>query len=150
MKKLVALIALIVGLVVGYIVGDLTPTEVVVAAPICAESVQQSSEIRDVYEAPSDEAPLITGSVPRPAEVTVTRTNVESPSPTIVAPTPEPTATTPPVDIVVTATPKNNNGHGNNIDGVDSSNPGKGKQHKADTDPTVDDEKTKKEKKEKK
>lgn len=35
---------------------------------------------------------------------------------------------------------KNNNGHGNNIDGVDSSNPGEG-DTKIDSDPTVDDEK---------
>jgi len=34
---------------------------------------------------------------------------------------------------------KSNNGHGNNADGVDSSNPGKSKQGQ-DTDPTVDDE----------
>ena len=35
--------------------------------------------------------------------------------------------------------PKSNNGHGNNVDGVDSSNPGNSKQGE-DTDPTVDDE----------
>ncbi|MCA9580876.1 MAG: hypothetical protein KC416_03720 [Myxococcales bacterium] len=35
---------------------------------------------------------------------------------------------------------KGNNGHGNNIDGVDVSNPGKSKEG-LDTDPTVDDEK---------
>lgn len=35
--------------------------------------------------------------------------------------------------------PKSNNGHGNNCDGVDSSNPGKSKQG-LDSDPTVDDE----------
>ena len=35
--------------------------------------------------------------------------------------------------------PKNNNGHGNNVDGVDSSNPGNSKIGE-DTDPTVDDE----------
>jgi hypothetical protein len=34
---------------------------------------------------------------------------------------------------------KNNNGHGNNLDGVDSSNPGKSKQGQ-DSDPHVDDE----------
>ncbi len=36
--------------------------------------------------------------------------------------------------------PKNNNGHGNNIDGVDASNPG-GSKTGEDSDPTVDDEK---------
>jgi hypothetical protein len=35
---------------------------------------------------------------------------------------------------------KTNNGHGNNIDGVDSSNPGKAPFINLDTDPTVDDE----------
>lgn len=35
---------------------------------------------------------------------------------------------------------KNNNGHGNNIDGVDSSNPGNAPFIDLDTDPTVDDE----------
>ena len=34
---------------------------------------------------------------------------------------------------------KNNNGHGNNLDGVDVSNPGKSKQGE-DSDPSVDDE----------
>ena len=34
---------------------------------------------------------------------------------------------------------KNNNGHGNNIDGVDMSNPGKSKKGK-DSDPNIDDE----------
>lgn len=38
--------------------------------------------------------------------------------------------------------PKNNNGHGNNNDGVDSSNPG-GSKEGEDSDPTVDDEKVK-------
>jgi len=33
-----------------------------------------------------------------------------------------------------------NNGHGNNVDGVDSSNPGSSPLHQTDTDPTVDDE----------
>ncbi|MDP4791588.1 MAG: hypothetical protein NWR21_06380 [Verrucomicrobiales bacterium] len=33
-----------------------------------------------------------------------------------------------------------NNGHGNNVDGVDSSNPGSSPLHETDTDPTVDDE----------
>ena len=37
---------------------------------------------------------------------------------------------------------KNNNGHGNNIDGVDSSNPGAGGPNKVDTSPEDDDEKT--------
>lgn len=37
---------------------------------------------------------------------------------------------------------KQNNGHGNNVDGVDSSNPGKSKQGQ-DSDPNVDDEKVK-------
>ncbi len=44
-------------------------------------------------------------------------------------------------DMVVLITfkdPKNNNGHGNNADGVDSSNPGNS--NKTDSDPTVDDE----------
>lgn len=36
---------------------------------------------------------------------------------------------------------KNNNGNGNNIDGVDSSNPGQGGGPGPDSDPTVDDEK---------
>ena len=36
---------------------------------------------------------------------------------------------------------KGNNGHGNNVDGVDMSNPGSGPQHDMDTDATVDDEK---------
>lgn len=35
---------------------------------------------------------------------------------------------------------KNNNGHGNNIDGVDSSNPGNAPFIDLDTDPTIDDE----------
>jgi hypothetical protein len=35
---------------------------------------------------------------------------------------------------------KNNNGHGNNIDGIDSSNPGNAPFINLDTDPTVDDE----------
>lgn len=46
------------------------------------------------------------------------------------------------VDCVILVTfydERNNNGHGNNTDGVDSSNPGKSKQGQ-DTDPTVDDE----------
>ncbi len=38
--------------------------------------------------------------------------------------------------------PKNNNGHGNNVDGVDSSNPGKSKAGQ-DSNPSVDDEKLK-------
>jgi len=42
--------------------------------------------------------------------------------------------------ILVTFKSKNNNGHGNNVDGVDSSNPGNSKTG-LDTDPTVDDEK---------
>lgn len=49
---------------------------------------------------------------------------------------------TPPTCIVVSPEgpkPKSNNGHGNNIDGVDSSNPGKSKQG-LDSDPTIDDE----------
>lgn len=33
-----------------------------------------------------------------------------------------------------------NNGHGNNVDGVDSSNPGSSPLHQNDTDPTIDDE----------
>lgn len=33
-----------------------------------------------------------------------------------------------------------NNGHGNNADGVDSSNPGSSPLHQSDTDPTIDDE----------
>lgn len=41
--------------------------------------------------------------------------------------------------LLVTFSTKNNNGHGNNVDGVDSSNPGNAP--KTDTDPTVDDEK---------
>lgn len=36
--------------------------------------------------------------------------------------------------------PKNNNGHGNNIDGIDSSNPGKAPFMQYDSDPNVDDE----------
>ncbi|MFD2255134.1 hypothetical protein ACFSSA_00460 [Luteolibacter algae] len=36
--------------------------------------------------------------------------------------------------------PKNNNGHGNNVDGIDSSNPGKANFMEYDTDPNVDDE----------
>jgi len=36
--------------------------------------------------------------------------------------------------------PKNNNGHGNNVDGIDSSNPGNAPFMQYDTDPTVDDE----------
>ena len=35
---------------------------------------------------------------------------------------------------------KNNNGHGNNIDGIDSSNPGQAPFINLDTDPNVDDE----------
>lgn len=38
------------------------------------------------------------------------------------------------------AVAKNNNGHGNNIDGVDSSNPGNAPFIHLDTDPNVDDE----------
>lgn len=41
--------------------------------------------------------------------------------------------------LLVTFKTKNNNGHGNNVDGVDSSNPGNAP--KTDSDPTVDDEK---------
>jgi len=40
--------------------------------------------------------------------------------------------------LLVTFCKKGNNGHGNNVDGVDSSNPGNAP--KVDTDPTVDDE----------
>jgi len=47
-------------------------------------------------------------------------------------------------DLVVLATfitePKSNNGHGNNIDGIDMSNPGKAPFIPMDTDPTFDDE----------
>ena len=46
----------------------------------------------------------------------------------------------------VQAKVKKNNGHGNNVDGVDCSNPGKSKKHDLDTDPSVDDEKPKKNK----
>ncbi len=42
--------------------------------------------------------------------------------------------------LLVTFKTKNNNGHGNNIDGVDSSNPGNSKEGE-DTDPNFDDEK---------
>lgn len=41
--------------------------------------------------------------------------------------------------LLVTFCKKDNNGHGNNVDGVDSSNPGNAP--KVDSDPTVDDEK---------
>lgn len=43
--------------------------------------------------------------------------------------------------LLVTAKPKGNNGHGNNIDGVDSSNPGNAPFMKYDTDASIDDEK---------
>lgn len=43
--------------------------------------------------------------------------------------------------LLVTCKPKNNNGHGNNIDGVDASNPGNAPFKKYDTDASVDDEK---------
>lgn len=47
-------------------------------------------------------------------------------------------------DMVILVTfkskPKTNNGHGNNIDGVDSSNPGNAPFINLDTDPTIDDE----------
>ena len=42
--------------------------------------------------------------------------------------------------VVVTTLGKTNNGHGNNVDGVDSSNPGNAWFMDLDTDPTVDDE----------
>jgi hypothetical protein len=35
---------------------------------------------------------------------------------------------------------KTNNGHGNNLDGIDSSNPGNAPFINLDTDPTIDDE----------
>ncbi len=62
-----------------------------------------------------------------------------------VEPTPEPTVEPEPtVDVPPyghTHRVRTNNGHGNNVDGVDMSNPGKSKRHADDTDPTVDDEK---------
>lgn len=42
--------------------------------------------------------------------------------------------------LLMTCKPKSNNGHGNNIDGVDASNPGNAPFKKYDTDATVDDE----------
>lgn len=42
--------------------------------------------------------------------------------------------------LLMTVKPKGNNGHGNNIDGVDSSNPGNSGLKKYDTDATIDDE----------
>ncbi len=43
--------------------------------------------------------------------------------------------------LLMTVKPKSNNGHGNNIDGVDSSNPGNAPFAQYDTDATIDDEK---------
>lgn len=57
-------------------------------------------------------------------------------------PTEEPTITEEPTKEPTKE--RNNNGHGNNHDGADCSNPGKGKRHDTDSDPTVDDEKPKK------
>ncbi len=43
--------------------------------------------------------------------------------------------------LLMTVKPKGNNGHGNNIDGVDTSNPGNAPFMKYDTNAAIDDEK---------
>lgn len=48
------------------------------------------------------------------------------------------------VVMLLSAAPKGNNGHGNNVDGVDSSNPGNSGAKKYDTNAAIDDEKSRK------
>lgn len=55
--------------------------------------------------------------------------------------TPQPNDITGEWEYTLTTIEKNNNGHGNNIDGVDVSNPGKSKKHFYDPSGSIDDEK---------
>jgi hypothetical protein len=54
--------------------------------------------------------------------------------------TPQPDEITGEWEYILTTIEKNNNGHGNNIDGVDVSNPGKSKKHFYDPSGLIDDE----------